>query len=484
MILPQVPDRALAELGRTEGGTDTLALLVRDQDTRRLLLLRAVLDAADAADPAVCSAGQKARLRDDWALLAEADRAAPAGRRGAEATEGDAVSPARALLLQPLTGPWAVSCLRGLAPGAGPADDERIRELRRALAHFGALVTVAAARAGIPVTTRLTARDGVLSLPSLGALHTAGSGDVSVEVDARDGRLTLRQTDAPDVVVFLESRFGAWSGAPAWTPAHALPGLTSGAAPMPLDDLDPYRAVCGGPRHHTLSGPATLDDVERKRWLQAWSGTAAALRSGGGHRLTEALALLRCLVPLEMPPGADGRGGCSATRREAFGALLSSTPPSPVAFAGTLVHELQHAKLAALSDMVTLHQSAADARYFAPWRPDPRPYDGLLQGAYAHLGLADFFQRRALTGEPAHRESAWAQHARYRAQVGAVLPALVGSPHLTVRGRQFVDEMVAAHERMAAHPAPRGHTARAQAYLKSSRTLWTQRQSTSLPPNG
>lgn len=78
MILPQVPDRALAELGRTEGGTDTLALLVRDQDTRRLLLLRAVLDAADAADPAVCSAGQKARLRDDWALLAEADRAAPA----------------------------------------------------------------------------------------------------------------------------------------------------------------------------------------------------------------------------------------------------------------------------------------------------------------------------------------------------------------------------------------------------------------------
>jgi HEXXH motif-containing protein len=484
VILPQLPDRALAELGRTEGGTDTLALLVRDQDTRRLLLLRAGLDAADAADTAVCSVEQKARLRDDWALLVEADRAAPAGRHATGAAEGPAVSPARALLLQPLTGAWAVSCLRGLTLGAGSADDEQVRELRRALAHFGALAAVAAARAGIPFATRLTARDGVLALPSLGALRTARSGDVPVEVDARDGRLTLRQPDAPDAVVFLESRFGAWSGALTWTPAHALPGLTPGSAPMPLDDLDHYRAACGEPRHHTLSGPTTLDDAERKLWLQAWSGTAAALRSGGEHRLAEAMTLLRCLVPLEMPPDAVGRGGCSATRREAFGAFLSSTPPSPVAFASALVHELQHAKLGALSDMVTLHQTDGEARYFAPWRPDPRPYDGLLQGAYAHLGLADFFQRRALTGEPAHRESAWAQHARYRAQVGAVLPALVGSLHLTVRGRQFVDQMVAAHERMAAHPAPRGHTARAQAYLKSARTLWTQRQSTSLPPNG
>ncbi|MER6790168.1 HEXXH motif domain-containing protein, partial [Streptomyces sp. NPDC000658] len=74
-MAPSVPDGALAELGRTGGDAETLALLVRDQDTRRLLLLRAVLDAADAADPAVCSAARRARLREDWALLAEADRA-------------------------------------------------------------------------------------------------------------------------------------------------------------------------------------------------------------------------------------------------------------------------------------------------------------------------------------------------------------------------------------------------------------------------
>ncbi|MDG9716558.1 HEXXH motif-containing putative peptide modification protein [Streptomyces sp. DH24] len=507
-MFPAVPDRVLTELGRTEGGPDTLGLLVRDQDTRRLLVLRAVLDAAESADHAVCTPAQKTRLREDWALLVEADRGAAgrgtdgpgsaygggaesltgSGTRSARAGDGSPpspVGPARALLFQPLTGPWARSCLRGLdAVGTGPPGESRARQLRRDLAHFSAIATVAAARAGLTFTTRLTARSGVLTLPSLGALHTAASGDVAVEVRTAAERMTLRQADAPDVTVHLESGTGAWSGALAWTPAHALPGLLPSAPAMPLDDLDPYREVTDGPRYGSLSDPVTLDDAERKRWLQAWSGTAAALRSGGAQRLAEAVALLRCLVPLEMPPEAGGRGSCSATRREAFGALLSSTPADPVTFAATLVHELHHTKLAALSDMVTLHQADAEARYFAPWRPDPRPYGGLLQGVYSHLAIAAFFQRRALLlTKPPHREYAWAQHARYRAQVGAALPALVGSPDLTVPGRRFVDEMVATYQRMAENPAPRGHTVRAQAYVKAARTLWTRRHAALPRPN-
>ncbi|MGW2045567.1 aKG-HExxH-type peptide beta-hydroxylase [Streptomyces sp. NPDC001858] len=578
MILPAIWDRALAELGSSEGGADTLALLVHDQDTRRLLLLRAVLDAAQAADRATCSPTEKSRLQDDWTLLTEADRTTPTGRLAstaagatgvtgatpapgapgtgavtgaagvtatasgsaavgasaaaeaaaaagaaaltgaASATGATAATPATGAtgatgvaaataataatgaasataatsaaadpggrvalvrLLYPLVGPWALSVLRGLDAAGRVSGPGRERELGRGLAHFSALAAVAAARAEIPFSVELTAYDGQLNLPSLGTLHTATSGDVPVRAAYARGRVTLSQPDASDVIVFLERGFGAWSGALAWTPAYALPGLVPEAAPMPLDDLDPYRTARGDPRHRALSAPTTLDDPERKRWLQAWSGTAAALHTGGEHRVTEARALLRCLVPLEMPPDAEGSGACSATRRDAFGALLCSTPPSPVAFAATLVHELQHAKLAALSDMTTLHQAGPQARYFAPWRADPRPFDGLLQGAYAHLGLADFFQRRALTADPAHRESAWAQHARYRAQVGAALPALVGAPHLTVRGRRFVDAMAAAYEGMDAHPAPRGHTARAQAYLKAARTLWTQRQTPS-----
>ncbi|MEU2055307.1 aKG-HExxH-type peptide beta-hydroxylase [Streptomyces bungoensis] len=464
-MLPAVPDRALAELSRTEGGPETLALLVRDQDTRRLLLMRAVLDAARAAGPGVCPEPAKRRLREDWALLTAADRAAPGPG-----------SPARARLTHPLVGPWARRCLTGLTPRTGRLSEPGRRELLRDLAYFSAIAAVAAARADLPFTTRLTARDGVLTLPSLGALHTAEPGDTEVEVRHAHGVLTLRRPGAADVRVHLETGTGAWSGALAWTPAHALPGLRPGTAPMPLDDLDPYRVPPREPGQSALSGPAAPDHAERKRWLQTWAGTAAALASGGERRPAEALALLRCLVPLETPPGADGRGSCSATRREAFGALLSSAPATPVAFAATLVHELQHTKLAALSEMVELHRAGPEARYFAPWRPDPRPYDGLLQGAYSHLALADFFQRRALAAGTADRAQAWAAHARYQAQVAAALPALVGSPDLTPVGRRFVDGMVAAHERLAANPAPRGYAARAQAYVKAVRALWTQRQ--------
>lgn len=480
MILSEVPDSVLIDLGRTGADPDTLALLVRDQGTRRLLVLRAVLEAAEEARPGLCSAGQKARLRDDWALLAEADRRAAAG-------EPSLLAPARARLLYPLTGAWGWRCLRGLTGGgeASPLrDGRRVRQLADDLAHFSALAAAVAVRAGVPFTVRLTAYDGELVLPSLGALHTAERGDTEVEAHHDSERLTLRQPCAPDVVVHPESGFGAWSGSLAWTSAYALPGLLPGSAVMPLDDLDPYRTV-RDPRHSALSGPTTLDNAERKHWLQTWSGTAAALRSGGEHRVTEAMTLLRCLVPLASPPGstASGHGSCSATRREAFGALLSSAPPDPVTFAATLVHELHHAKLAALSDMMPLHRSSSAERHFAPWRPDPRPYDGLLQGAYSHLAIADYYQRRALAEDTVHREPAWAQHARYRVQVGAVLPALVASPDLTVRGRLFVDEMVATYERMSAHPASRGHTARAQAYVNAARTLWRQRHTFAGRPN-
>ncbi|MEU9185993.1 HEXXH motif-containing putative peptide modification protein [Streptomyces sp. NPDC048484] len=488
MIPSVLTERALSELGRTAGGPDTLALLQRDQYLRRLLLLRAVLEAVDAADPQVCPRPLRDRLREDWALLEEADEEV---KSGVPVLGDESIvrrSPARALILYPLVGPWALSCLRalGAVPAARAARRQQADAVRRALAHFGALAAAAAVRAGVSFSVRLTAGEGTLSLPSLGALRTAEAREGAVDVVHRGGRTVLRRHGCADVVVDDVSDARAASGvraatssrADSWVPAYSLPGLLPDSASVSLDDLDPYRMVHGDLRRQGLSGPATLDGAEREQWLRSWAGVLPMLRLGGEHRVAEAVALLRCLVPLVVPAGSgeQGRtaGNCSGTRREAFGAVLSSTPPTSATFAATLVHEVQHAKLAALGDMVVLHREGPQERYFAPWRPDPRPYDGLLQGVYSHVALADFFQRCALAVAvgPGQREAAWREHARYREQVRVTLPVIAGADSLTSSGRRLVDQLAGECERMSENPPPSGARTQAEAAVNTARALW------------
>ncbi|MFD7622955.1 aKG-HExxH-type peptide beta-hydroxylase [Streptomyces sp. NPDC059802] len=462
-MIPPLHDHMLRQLGRTEGDSDTLQVLVRDQDTRRLLLLRALLDAAEAAPAAVCPPRSLDRLRQDWALLETAERA-----------DRTAV---RTVLLHPLAGPWAQRCLRGLSgsgPLAGPGPGP---ELRADLDHLGALAAAAAIRAGIPFTTRLAAHDGLLSLPTLGALRTASE---AVDITFSDGDLSIRQEVGEPLSAHTQPDGTTGSADPRWLPVLALPAVQSGIGPVPLDDVDPYRTDGSGLQPHGLSAATHIDDHERKAWAESWTGAAPLLRVGGEHRLTEAAVLLRCLVPLGPPPGSGPMGEsaahCSGTRREAFGAVLSSKPATPAYFASTLVHELQHTKLAALGALVPLHHEDPEPRHFAPWRSDPRPFDGLLQGAYSHIALADYWQRFALSARRVtHRDLAWAEHARCREQVGAVLPVLAGSAALTREGRVLVNEMITLYHRLDDCPPPTGHLARAEAYVATAKVIWQQR---------
>jgi HEXXH motif-containing protein len=55
----------------------------------------------------------------------------------------------------------------------------------------------------------------------------------------------------------------------------------------------------------------------------------------------------------------------------------------------TLVHEFQHSELSVVPDLTRLYDAGPDEFYYAPWRNDPRPFGGLLQGVYAFIGVAD-----------------------------------------------------------------------------------------------
>ncbi|WP_051836726.1 HEXXH motif domain-containing protein [Streptomyces sp. NRRL F-2580] len=398
-----VSSRTLRALASTEPSPEGTRLVRDVRRSKRLVLLRAVLDAAPG--------GPSGEAADHWALLEEAER-----------HDAGAV---RDVLHYPATGVWAEETLRRLHASYGPPPD---------LGHLGALAVAAALRAGIAFTHTLRPQQGRLVLPTLGLLRPDRPGPVA---------LTERSWDPGD---------------PATLPLHALPGGRTA-----LDDLDPYRAP--GPAQPAPVRPARrLTPKGHKRWDTQWSGALTLLLRYDTVRAEETGHLLRSVVPLSGGSRSNG-----ATLPAAAGSVLARAQ-APPALAATLVHEVQHGKLAALADVLTLHTADRTPRHWAPWRCDPRPLEGLLHGAYAHLALAGYWQRAALYGA----RGAWAQHARIRAQVAAVLPALQAHDRLTAAGREFTEAMAAAERAMDELPPPGDQHTAARRAVDRERRAWCE----------
>jgi hypothetical protein len=213
-----------------------------------------------------------------------------------------------------------------------------------------------------------------------------------------------------------------------------------------LDDRGPFRAIHG----HPPAGPQTADEVRHWQWLLdgAWQ---VLVRRHPWHARAVA-ACLTTLVPLHPAPG--GTSVSSAARR-AYGAVALSPPGDPVLLALTLVHEFLHVQLGALLDLVPLHGPPSPARYDAPWRPDPRPLDALLQGTYAHLGVCDFWHTERTAAPPDPR--AEQEHTTWYGHTRGAVDTLLGSGELLPPGRRFTEEMRRALARSHDVPGNLGH---------------------------
>jgi uncharacterized protein len=152
-------------------------------------------------------------------------------------------------------------------------------------------------------------------------------------------------------------------------------------------------------------------------------------------------------------------------------------PTSPADFAVTLVHEFQHSKLSVVLDLVRLCDPADDRMYFAPWRTDPRPIGGVLQGVYAFLGIADTW--RSLSASGPLREIAVRQFADTRLQVHETLAVLESSGALTPAGQRFAGGMRAAADALMAESLPDSAVARARGRHDRIRREWLLRNARS-----
>jgi uncharacterized protein len=155
-------------------------------------------------------------------------------------------------------------------------------------------------------------------------------------------------------------------------------------------------------------------------------------------------------MPMLAPENGTDR---SAAARHAFGAVGAALPADCEILALLLVHEFQHVKLGAVLDLFTLFDPEdTTERHYAPWRPDPRPLEGLLQGTYAHIAVTDFWRVRRTSATGQSAQGAETHFARWRVHTAEAVEQLLASGSLTALGEQFARAMGETLEPWLAEP--------------------------------
>jgi HEXXH motif-containing protein len=426
-------------LARGEGDAESIRLLLSGERSRRLLMLW--------------------QLRFELRKQPMAMRPMPpidtalSTLGTIEAKDPDAVD---AVLMSPQFGIWLARALRLLRGGAtSPAP------LWAELGHLHAAVYAVAIRAGVELKTRVPVLRGYAMIPTLGMARLPGPliWDIAVASTAPESGATLRLGDETvRVPAQPEVTAPRW-----WGQRRVKVTADDTTLSIALDDIDPYRDLADP------VPPARLDERAMAEWIdritdawriinRIWPESAPALATG-----------MSAIAPL---PEDERKENRSASTGDGFGAALISPPPDPATLAVNLVHEFQHIKLGGLLHLVPiLDHEANSVLTYAPWRDDPRPLPGLLQGVFAFFGIAGFWQRYRACTEGAERVVADFEFAYSRRQTRLGMRTLARSRFLTPLGRTFVDELARHVYALQADRVP----------IKAARDAWaiaTDHQST------
>jgi HEXXH motif-containing protein len=236
---------------------------------------------------------------------------------------------------------------------------------------------------------------------------------------------------------------GQHEAAAGWRPLRPVLPAASEMAGIVVDDIDPFRMPAAP---HTAGAP------DLGTWRRAFAGAWELLQRHHPAVAAEVAAVVGVAVPLAAPP----HGQVSSSSPEAFGAVAMSEPVDARSLAVTLAHEVQHMKLSAVLDMIPLTRPDDGSRYYAPWRDDPRPASGLLQGSYAYLGVTRFWrqQRAAAAADTVADAVADTEFARWRDAVALGCATLLASGQLTQDGERFVRTMAATLRPWLDEPVP------------------------------
>ncbi|MGH3279230.1 MAG: HEXXH motif domain-containing protein, partial [Trebonia sp.] len=406
------------------GVPEALGQLRAAQVSKNKLLLAAVMRQATGSGRA------ERALTDAYQLLREVERRDPAVLHDVVAA--------------PQFGAWATDSAR-LLRGGGRGGEP----LWTGPGHLAVHAAAAAFRAGIPFEIDVPQRTGTVTFPGVGTarLEVAAPAEewATVRNDDRGGRVsTLAST------VWVSRRENRGRGRDsAWSPEHHLSAEVSGLRlAVTLDCDDPFLDRYGAAR-------ARLTRRDVAAWERVLTAAWRELAGSDRNLATLVARTVRVLVPVVAP--APTRF-VSATDAWSFGAHAMSLPADGLAMAEALVHESQHAVLAAITELVPLVHDRKGILFYAPWREDPRPVGALLQGVYPHYMITRFWRGRRMTMAARGRLRCDVEFGRWRSQTERAAGELARSGALTEAGEAFI---AAIRERLAGWRAePVGEEAR------------------------
>jgi uncharacterized protein len=372
------------------GGAEAMSVLTEAQYSKHLMLLEGVLDQARACH------------HDQW----------PFADRGyeflADAQGRDPVAASR-VISHSSVGAWAIRTLRALGGGSASSGAEP-----------GALCAVAASaaiQACLPGQIAVPVINGAVMLPALGAATADGS-QALVRSSGAGAAEVVSQSHRVAVPADPHQDGPGWAG---------LRRVKAGPLDALVDDLDPFRMPAAPHVAPRLSSDQT------RTWAAALQEAWPVLDQHHPSVAPEIAAAVKVIVPLQAP--AEGIN--SSSTPETFGAIAMSQPSERRLLAMTLTHEVQHMKLSALHDVEPLIQPD-ERRFYAPWRDDPRPIDGLLQGTYAFFGVSGFWRRQRHHEEGAAEIQAHVEYVRWRDAAALTTGTLKRSGSLTPAGMKLV----------------------------------------------
>ena len=434
----QLPEEAFTALARGDGDAAVVRHLREAQRSKHLMLLHGIAAGAgdiDAGSPEIAAfqAAYKLLVR-----VQEADRDTYAWVSGL-----------------PHIGAWAHECLerkdQGLSPDFG---------------YLSAAAAAAAVRAGIQFELDVPVNDGRVLLPGLGYFYGLGAGPrVRLRGDAE--RLTVGAlTEVPRTALVPDD--GSCDPGQHWQGTHAARAVAEGRTwTVLLETGDHYLD------RFALPMSAALTAKEVTGWQECIQSAWELLVGHHSWAADSIAAGVSVIVPLAAHGDTDLD---SATTQAAFGAIATSLPPNPVIMAEILVHEFQHSKLCGLEDIAPLTEPSGERVNYAPWRPDPRPAGGLLQGVYAHLGIARFWgAQRHVETEPDAILRAQVMFERWRSMIEPVTATLLRTGRLTPPGAWFVAILRDQGQRLESEVVPADVRAVAREVALDHRLTWRLR---------